>query len=120
MNINIHLDNFNIDKRIKPLFRTPVVLKKIFLLKKYKNKKLIVIQKKLIFRVKPLNEKLVKYTDILKNYKKNINKVILTNNNSSKKIKYLFLRKDDLSKLKIYLNLINFKLNLLLPYSRKK
>jgi hypothetical protein len=109
-NMNIFLDEFNIDKRIIPLFRAPIILKKEYLLKKYKEEKKIVVQKKLIFRVKPLNVKLVKYVKILSKYKKKINKIILKNINNKNVNKYLFLEKDDLTNLKINLNYLYIKI----------
>lgn len=105
---NIYWDSFNIDKRIIPLFRTPIILKKIEQLKKSKDNKSAVNQKKLTFKIIPLNNKLVKFYKIIDRYKKRINKLILRNikekdiNNS----KFLFLENNDLSKLKIYLNKI--------------
>jgi hypothetical protein len=107
---NIYLDDFKVDKRIIPLFKTPIILKKIQLLKKSKDNDSIVIQKKLSFKIKPLNKKLVKYSNIIDRYKIRINRMILKNimikkeniNNS----KFLFLKNDDLSKLKLYLNKI--------------
>ena len=73
---NIYLDSFNIDKRIIPLFRTPIILKKIEQLKKSKDNKSTVIQKKLTFKIIPLNQKLVKYSNIIDRYKIRNNKLI--------------------------------------------
>ena len=103
---NIYLDSFNIDNRIIPLFRTPIILQKIDQLKKSKDNNSTVNQKKLTFNIIPLNKKLVKYYNNIDNFKKRINKLILKNikekniNNS----KFIFLENNDLSKLKIYLN----------------
>jgi hypothetical protein len=112
---NIYLDNFEIDKRIIPMFRIPIILKKIHL-QKYSstnNEEDEKVKKKLIYKVKTLNEKLRKYSKILKKYKNKINDIILINNkkNNIEKNKFLFLSKDDLTKLKLYLNEILFNIN---------
>ena len=107
---NIYLDSFNTDKRIIPLFRTPIILKKIEQLKKSKDNKSTVIQKKLTFKIIPLNQKLVKYSNIIDRYKIRINQLILRNIKAEHKIinnsKFIFLENNDLSKLKIFLNKI--------------
>ena len=105
---NIYLDEFKVDKRIIPLFKTPIILKKIQLLKTLNTDETIKIHaaaQKLSFKIKPLNIKLVKYSNDIFNYKLNINKLILNNikikniNNS----KFLFLENNDLSSFKFYL-----------------
>jgi hypothetical protein len=105
---NIYLDDFKVDNRIIPLFKTPIILKKIQLLKKFKSNESIEIQRKLSFKIKPLNEKLVKYSKIINRYKIKINKMILKNIKIKKKnidnSKFLFLEGGDLRKLKLYLN----------------
>ena len=104
---NIYLDEFKVDTRIVPLFKTPITLKKIQLLKKFKDNKSIEVQKKLTFRIKPINQKLRNYSNNLLEYKNNIYNVILNNinikNNNINMSKYLFLNNNDKSKLKIYL-----------------
>jgi hypothetical protein len=110
---NIYLDSFNIDKRIIPLFRTPIILKKIDQLKKSKDNNSTVIQKNLTFKIIPLNKKLVKYSNIIDNFKKSINKLILINIKEKNiyNSKFIFLDNNDLSKLKIYLNKILWPLH---------
>lgn len=119
--MNIFLDEINVDKRIIPLFRAPIILQK---LKNYNEDSNTVTQKKLIFSLKPINEKLVKYVNRLSKYKNKINKIILADlrDRSEKNLslrpsanknnvnKYLFLEKDNLTKLKIKLNYLNIKI----------
>lgn len=106
---NIYLDDFKVDTRIIPLFRTPITLNKIQLLKKFKDNKSIEIQNKLTVRIKPINQKLRKYSNILYDYKNNIYNIILNNinikNNNINMSKYLFLNNasGDKNKLKFYL-----------------
>ena len=113
---NIYLDEFKVDTRIVPLFKTPITLKKIQLLKKFKDNKSIEVQKKLTFRIKPINQKLRKYSNNLNSYKNNIYNVILNNinikNNNINMSKYLFLNNNDKSKLKIYLKKVLWPLHM--------
>jgi hypothetical protein len=134
-NVNIYLDDFKIDKRIIPLFKTPIILKKIELLKKSTvNNKIktplsskgtkeinlgdnVFNQKNLTFKIIPLNKKLVKYSNTIDKYKKKINKMILRNIKIKKKnindSNFLFLNNKDISKFKLYLDKI------LRPLSKK-
>ena len=102
---NIYLDDFKVDTRIIPLFKTPITLKKIQLHKKFKDNKSIEIQKKLTFRIKPINQKLRKYSNTLKNYNNNIYNIILNNAGGINMSKYLFLNNNDKSGEALKLNL---------------
>ena len=71
----------NIDKRIIPLFSTPVILKKINDQKRNKyNFNVLNPQKKLTFKKTTLNEMLDIYLKGLNIYKSNLNKYLLKNN----------------------------------------
>lgn len=104
-NINIYLNKSKLDKRIIPLFSSPIILKKEKLLKRFYDEKKIIIQKKLRFRVEPLNERLIKYFKKIKLYKKKINKIILGNINTKNINKYLFIQKGNLSDIELNLKL---------------
>ena len=64
---NIYLDELDVDNRIIPLFKTPIILKKVQLLKTNDNIK--IHAQKLSIKIKPLNIKLVEYSNILSKYK---------------------------------------------------
>ena len=99
-----------IDKKILPLFSTPILLKKISL--KKKNKFLSIPQKKLIYEITTLNNKLVKFDKSIKKYNIQFKKFILNHN---KLEMILFFTKDDYLKLIFNLKNIFFKIKKLIP-----
>jgi hypothetical protein len=132
----MYSDAFKIDKRIIPLFKTPIILKKIDLLKYSNNEDKVKVQRKLVYKIKTLNQKLSKYSRNIKRFKIEINQIILNNikNNNEflssanaplsagmEENKFLFLSKDDIAKLRLYLNKIFININEnFTPFLKKK
>jgi hypothetical protein len=117
-NIKKPLNSFNdIDKKILPFFSNPILLKKIEDKKKNKDLNQINPQKKLIYNIIKLNEKLVKFTTSIKNYNLNIDSFYLTEtgNKLAETEFILFIRNNLYYNLKYRLSNILYKLERFIP-----
>jgi hypothetical protein len=117
-NIKKPLNSFNdIDKKILPFFSNPIIFKKIEDQKKNKDLNQINPQKKLIFNIIKLNEKLVKFTTSIKNYNLNIDSFYLTEagNKLAETELLLFIRNNLYYNLKYRLSNILYKFERFIP-----
>ena len=117
-NIKKPLNSFNdIDKKILPFFSNPIILKRIEDKKKNKDLNQVNPQKKLIYKIIKLNEKLVKFTTSIKNYNLNLDSLKLTEvgNKRTETEFILFIRNNLYYNLKFRLSNILYKIEKFLP-----
>jgi hypothetical protein len=117
-NIKNPLNSFkDIDNKILPFFSNPILLKRIEDKKKNKDLNQINPQKKLIYNIIKLNEKLVKFTTSIKNYNLNIDSFYLTEagNKLAETEFILFIRNNLYYNLKYRLSNILYKLERFIP-----
>jgi hypothetical protein len=117
----MHWNNLEVDRRIVPLFRSPIEKKKLFLLKKlnFDITKVRPKKTKLIQNFISLNYKLVKFFNNIQNYSKFINKIYLNDSNNLKLKKNInIIASSNILedfKIKSSLDDISLKINLLSP-----
>ena len=108
-----------IDKKILPFFSIPVILKRIDDQKKNKDLNQLNPQKKLIYKIIKLNEKLVKITTSIKNYNLNLDSILLKevgNNRTPTATEFiLFIRNNSYYNLKFRLSNILYKIEKFIP-----
>ena len=117
-NIKKPLNSFNdVDKKILPFFSNPIILKRIEDKKKNKDLNQVNPQKKLIYKIIKLNEKLVKFTTSIKNYNLNLDSFKLTevDNKRTETEFILFIRNNLYYNLKFRLSNILYKIEKFIP-----
>ena len=117
-NIKKPLNSFNdVDKKILPFFSNPIILKRIEDKKKNKDLNQVNPQKKLIYKIIKLNEKLVKFTTSIKNYNLNLDSFKLTevDNKRTETEFILFIRNNLYYNLKFRVSNILYKIEKFIP-----
>jgi hypothetical protein len=117
-NIKKPLNSFNdVDKKILPFFSNPIILKRIENKKKNKDLNQVNPQKKLIYKIIKLNEKLVKFTTSIKNYNLNLDSFKLTelDNKRTETEFILFIRNNLYYNLKFRVSNILYKIEKFIP-----